>query len=167
MIYIFIFSKHLRFVPDKSNIMFLLRSRVFVGQFFRVAQSSLIETGPKVCAVKLMHTVNYYNQGIRVINGISILYLFYQVWILNLPHNILLGEIFQSKDLLLDSARKKLRAEFWMFVKLLTKSLPTSWLWTVILSMIWVLTVWTMWRWSWRWKMNLVLRWPIMNRHTE
>jgi len=46
--------------------MFLLRSRVFVGQFFRVAQSSLIETGPKVCAVKLMHTVNYYNQGLNL-----------------------------------------------------------------------------------------------------
>ena len=76
MIYIFIFTKHLRFVPDKSNKMFLLRSRVFVGQFFRVAQSSQIETGPKVCAVKLMHTVNYYNQGIyEVMNGEQ----FYQV----------------------------------------------------------------------------------------
>ena len=43
--------------------MFLLRGRVFVGKFFRVAQSSLLETAPKVAAVKLMHTINYYNKG--------------------------------------------------------------------------------------------------------
>ena len=43
--------------------MFLLRGRVFVGQFLRVAQSSLLETAPKVCAVKLMHTIHFYNNG--------------------------------------------------------------------------------------------------------
>ena len=43
--------------------MFLLRGRVFVGKFLRVAQSSLLETAPKVCAVKLMHTIHFYNNG--------------------------------------------------------------------------------------------------------
>ena len=43
--------------------MFLSRGRSFVGQFFRIAQSSLVETGPRVSAVKLMHTIQFYNNG--------------------------------------------------------------------------------------------------------
>ena len=43
--------------------MFLTRGRAFVGKFFRIAQSSLLETGPRVSAVKLMHTIQFYNNG--------------------------------------------------------------------------------------------------------
>ena len=43
--------------------MFLLRSRVFVGRLFRVTGSSLAETGPRVSAVKLMHTIQMFNNG--------------------------------------------------------------------------------------------------------
>lgn len=43
--------------------MFLSRGRAFVGKFFKIAQSSLIETGPRVSAVKLMHTIQFYNNG--------------------------------------------------------------------------------------------------------
>ena len=50
---------HLKF----SDKMFLTRGRAFVGQFFRIAQSSLLETGPRVSAVKLMHTIQFYNNG--------------------------------------------------------------------------------------------------------
>ena len=50
---------HLKF----SEKMFLSRGRAFVGQFFKIAQSSLLETGPRVSAVKLMHTIQFYNNG--------------------------------------------------------------------------------------------------------
>ena len=43
--------------------MFLSRGRAFVGQFFKLAQCSLLETGPRVSAVKLMHTIQFYNNG--------------------------------------------------------------------------------------------------------
>ena len=46
-----------------SDEMFLSRGRAFVGHFFKIAQSSLIETGPRVSAVKLMHTIQFYNNG--------------------------------------------------------------------------------------------------------
>jgi len=43
--------------------MFLLRGRMVVGKFFRFAQSTFVETGPRVSAVKLLHTANFYNNG--------------------------------------------------------------------------------------------------------
>ena len=43
--------------------MFLLRSRMFVGRFFRVASSSMAGTGSKVSAVKLMHTIQVCHNG--------------------------------------------------------------------------------------------------------
>jgi acyl carrier protein len=46
--------------------MFLLRSRMFVGTFFRVAGTSLAETGPRVSAVKLMHTIQMFNNGVNM-----------------------------------------------------------------------------------------------------
>ena len=36
---------------------------MFVGTFFRVAGTSLAETGPRVSAVKLMHTIQMFNNG--------------------------------------------------------------------------------------------------------
>ena len=43
--------------------MILFRGRAFVGQFFKLAQCSLLETGPRVSTVKLMHTIQFYNNG--------------------------------------------------------------------------------------------------------
>ena len=36
---------------------------MFVGKFVRLAQTSILETAPRVSAVKMMHTINYYNNG--------------------------------------------------------------------------------------------------------
>eukprot|EP00092_Neocalanus_flemingeri_P024597 GFUD01026676.1.p1 GENE.GFUD01026676.1~~GFUD01026676.1.p1 ORF type:complete len:147 (+),score=32.52 GFUD01026676.1:48-488(+) len=41
--------------------MFLLRGRTVVSRLFSFAQATLMETGPKVSAVKLMHTMQFYN----------------------------------------------------------------------------------------------------------
>jgi len=41
--------------------MFLLRGRTLASRFFTLAQSTIIETAPKVSAVKLMHTMHFYN----------------------------------------------------------------------------------------------------------
>jgi len=41
--------------------MFLLRGRTVANRLFSFAQATLMETGPKVSAVKLMHTMHFYN----------------------------------------------------------------------------------------------------------
>ena len=43
--------------------MFLLRGRAFLGRCFRLAQTSVLESGPQVSAVKLMHTCQTFNNG--------------------------------------------------------------------------------------------------------
>ena len=54
--------------PDLNlSTMFLLRSRMFVGRLFRVTGSSLAETGPRVSAVKLMHTIQMFNNGEKLV----------------------------------------------------------------------------------------------------
>ena len=42
--------------------MFLLRSRLFVERFFRAA-GPMVEVGPRVSAVKLIHTIQTFNNG--------------------------------------------------------------------------------------------------------
>ena len=60
-VYIYAFTE---LFPDLNlSTMFLLRSRMFVGRLFRVTGSSLAETGPRVSAVKLMHTIQLFNNG--------------------------------------------------------------------------------------------------------
>ena len=39
---------------------------MIVGRLFRVTSSSLAETGPRVSAVKLMHTIQMFNNGENV-----------------------------------------------------------------------------------------------------
>ena len=51
--------------------MFLSRGRAFVGQFLKIAQFSLVETGPRVSAVKLMHTIQFYNNGQFPVRSLS------------------------------------------------------------------------------------------------
>ena len=62
--YIYAFNE---LFPDLNlSTMFLLRSRMIVGRLFRVTGSSLAETGPRVSAVKLMHTIQMFNNGENV-----------------------------------------------------------------------------------------------------
>jgi len=41
--------------------MFLLKGRSVANKLFSFAHSTLVQTGPKVSAVKLMHTMQFYN----------------------------------------------------------------------------------------------------------
>ena len=51
--------------------MILFRGRAFVGQFFKLAQCSMLETGPRVSTVKLMHTIQFYNNGQFPVRSLS------------------------------------------------------------------------------------------------
>ena len=102
--------------------MFLTRGRAFVGKFFRIAQSSLLETGPRVSAVKLMHTIQFYNNG-EVMDMFSLLTPFIaQVLPSECQPSTRLGGTTRSGALLPPaSTLPRLRPESSMYAKLLIR----------------------------------------------